>query len=141
MFYSLWITFHQKQRFIIKNIRIYRLVSKNKENNKLFILVDNLQLVQMEVKSIHIDFLLPPGDNENYKEARAQTNWTCANEFIPPLSQHEIEIPLERGWSYNHLRRNKDIILTIKTSFGDKIIKFPRKQRESLCACLEVKKI
>lgn len=132
---SLWVTLHRLTRFDVKGIRVYRLIKADKtEENTLFILFDNRQNIQMEILKVELAF------NKDSKRRESRQDWTFKNEFIPPLSQYEIKIPLHRAWAPDSLRKSDRIDLTIKTSFGNKTIPFPKKYKEGLFDSIEFKK-
>jgi hypothetical protein len=66
--------------------------------------------------------------------------WEFKDEFVAPLSQCELKCPLERGWTSNSLRTAEKVNLEIKTSFGNKTTKVPKKEIIKLCDTLEVEK-
>ena len=130
---SLWSVFHRKRKFEVKgfSVNCWENVSKLKKNC-LSITFENLLEVPMELHAVELLF------STKKMTAANRHGWTLKDEFVAPLSQYEMLLPLERGWAYSSLGLADTVTCEVRTSFGNKSVPFPKKQVEWLCSSLEV---
>jgi len=132
---SLWFTLHKKQRFLIEEINVYRRINADKtEENYLGITFENLIEAPMEIHSVELKFI--QDSVKNY----SSTEWKLENEAVASLSQYELKLPLEKGWATGSLSKAEKVNLEIKSSFGNKTVNVPKKEKIKLYNCMEVEK-
>lgn len=131
---SLWSVYYRKKKFLINSLTVNEWENVHRmQNNCLAVKFENLLEVKMEVLAVDLEFC----DIQKPISA-AGASWTLSEEFVAPLSKHEILFPLERGWQYGALRAKKKIRCKVKTSFGNATVKFPQGLIKPLCDALEL---
>ncbi len=133
---ALWLALPNWNKFTIKHIRVSLIHKADKsQKSTMLIMVENRQNVQMEIQNIELLFHYTPDNHSSH------VAWNFNNEFIPPLSQYEVETPLTQNWAHDSLRQANKISVNVKTSLGNETIDFPKKYKSSLFRSMEFSKI
>lgn len=131
--FSLWAMLHRKQKFKIKDFSINKFEHVHAlKKSCLGIEFENLIETQMEIKGVEIDFL------KKKEKSKSGKTWGFKDEIVAPLSHYELLIPLEREWVPDSLKSADETLITIKTSFGNRSMPFPKKLAKRLCDAMEV---
>ena len=133
---SLWLARPHWQRYTIKDVRVSCIINgaDNSQKSAMLIMLANHQNVPMEIQYIALRFRC------DLSNSTSEKSWKCTQEFIPPLSQYEIKADIIQEWAPGLISKADEITLSLKTSLGDKTIKFPKNYLAALTHAMEVPK-
>lgn len=130
---SLGILLHRKQKFTISDFKIFDHRNEDRTHTRcLGITVHNHLQFEMEVQKAEAIFYHDKGNHRN------EQSWTLKDVYIAPVSRREVNIPLRKGWLPNRLQEAEKVNFQIHTSFGVKMMPFPKNKIKALCDALEV---
>lgn len=143
--FGIWIAFRKKPAFIIHDVHVsthtmtrtgaMRNTGPAREvSHSLVVKIENLRNTKMQVFGVDID-----GDHSKNKIEVHLTGlgFEEPNKFIPENSIYEIEYKIDTTSVEGTYSNAKEILVTVRTSFGDKKLSFPLEGRQQLFEALE----
>lgn len=143
--FGIWLAFRKKPAFIIHDVHVsthtltrtgaMRNTGPAREvSHSLVVKLENLRDTKMQVFGVDID--------ADHSKSKIDVHLTGLgfdepNIFIPENSIYEIEYSIDTTSVEGTYSNAKEILVTVRTSFGDKTIPFPQEGRQQLYEVLE----